>query len=435
MGTQAELNVLGAMMNDRACLYEALSEIDGRFFTSNETAEVFECIDGLANKNNVNRTVVERLLNSPKQKALIQSADSTFVNADAFQLDLQDIKNTYIRKQLKNSMEKAQREIGEGAEPEKIISMIEQDISRFYFDDEGDNIIDPEEEAPRALQDFYDGLDNPESKYGLRFSLSNGGFPSLDQAFMGAHPGDLFLIAAKTGQGKTALALNIARIFSIYQNHIGYYENAEMSKREILSRLLAPIAKVTAKEILSSQLEGSEFERREKVKRVGEAYEIYRKSKLYLSRIPVLTPQKSKALARQVKNRYQGLDYLVIDYIGRMEMDYSRGLQEWQILYEIAKQSKELAMQLEIPVFILAQRNHDGNIEGAKKIANECDGVLYFEPTTDDDYDNICEAYHDPKKRDAVNYKMIKKKMRRDDNPFPIYCSFDKKRQAINEVV
>jgi replicative DNA helicase len=89
---------------------------------------------------------------------------------------------------------------------------------------------------------------------------------------------------------------------------------------------------------------------------------------------------------------------------------------------------------LNIPLFVLSQRNEDGQIEGAKKIANECDGVLYFEPITENDYDAIANTYIKAEKRKQVNYKIIKKKIRRSSNTFPIYCEFDKDKQFINEV-
>jgi replicative DNA helicase len=434
MSGQTELSVLGAMMNDRACFYESVAEIDERFFTSEDRAQLFKAIDALANKSNVDRALLESRAKTPKQKSLIRSASEAFVNTDAFKLDLSDIKDSYIKKQLGYTINQALQSIQNDTSAEKVIASIEQDIGNLYFDDTGKNIVNPEERAPTALEHFYEKLNNPEINYGLRFSVDNIGFPSLDEVFMGARKGDLILIAAKTGEGKTALAINFSRIFSFYQKYSGYYANAEMALDEMESRLLAPIANVTAKEIFSGQLEGTQFERDEKVRRIGQAYNQYQHKKIYLSELPDLTLTKTKALARQVRNRFQSLDYLVIDYIGRMEMDYSKGLQEWQILYEITKQSKKLAMQLGIPVFILAQRNHDGNIEGAKKIANECDGVLYFEPTGEKDEKYINQTFTDPGKRQAVNYKMIKRKIRRDDNPFPIYCSFDKKYQAINEV-
>ena len=92
-------------------------------------------------------------------------------------------------------------------------------------------------------------------------------------------------------------------------------------------------------------------------------------------------------------------------------------------------------MELDVPVFMLGQRKQDGDIEGAKKIANECDGVLYFEPINEEyDREAIDGTYLSAEKRRKVNYKITKRKIRRSSNTFPIFCSFDKEKQFINEV-
>src|SRR5699024_1354775 len=126
--------------------------------------------------------------------------------------------------------------------------------------------------AVDALQAFYDIAENPESGQGIRYSIKNekgftSGVPSLDKAFHGAHGGDLVMSAAKTGEGKTGFALNFARLFSFHQDHWGYYMNTEMRIREMEARLLAPLARVRANEILHGQLEGSKDEVADKMDR------------------------------------------------------------------------------------------------------------------------------------------------------------------------
>src|SRR5699024_11375121 len=100
-------------------------------------------------------------------------------------------------------------------------------------EDGGDKIGMPEGRAVDAVQEFYDIADNPESAKGIPYSMKNergftSGFPSLDKAFHGAHGGDLVMIAAKTGEGKTGFALNLARLFSFHKDNWGYYMNTEM---------------------------------------------------------------------------------------------------------------------------------------------------------------------------------------------------------------
>lgn len=436
---KAEIEVLGAMMNNKESLLHGIAELDEGYFGSDETKALFKRILDTGMKHNkADASLVEKQTKSAREKTLVKTADSAYIDVDNFKAALEEVKNIYFNNQLQSITKKAQQAIEGDKKASEIIEMINDGINNLYYDDQGTNIINPKEYAQVALDEFLKGLDNPDITYGLRFSTEvNGevvGFPGLDEVFRGAQGGDLFLIAAKTGEGKTALANNIARIFSLYQSYSGYYENTEMKVKELLHRILAPIARVTVDELSHSQIEGNTFEREAKIERIKKAHKHYEQSGLVLSRIPLLTATKAKALAKQVKHLFGKLDYLFIDYIGRMDLEQSKGMQEWQVLFKIIQQMKELAMDLDIPVFVLAQRTYEGYIEGAKKLANECDGVLYFEPVTEKDEDAINQTYLDSKKRNRVNYKIIKRKIRRSSNTFPIWCEFDKDRQFINEI-
>jgi replicative DNA helicase len=439
MNQQAEINVLGGMMNDRAALFDGIGELNEEHFSTDETRALYQTIVETACEfDKAPASIVLKKVEDPTKKALIRTADSTYVNYDTYKVDFDEVKNTYLNRQLYYITEKARTSIDNGAKAKQVIETVTNEISGLFYDDGGTNIIDPNEYGKKALSDFKKRLDNPEESFGLRFSVNiNGktiGFPGLDEVFRGAQGGDLFLIAAKTGQGKTALANNLARIFALYQKHAVYYENTEMKESELLDRILAPIAGVKVNEIAYGQIEGTFNERQVKIMAIEKAFELFQQSKLFLSRIPSLTGTKAKALAKQVKTKYGQIDALFIDYIGRMDLEYSKGMQEWQILFKIIQQMKELAMEMDIPVFVLSQRNEDGQIEGAKKIANECDGVLYFEPTGENDQDLLEKMYFNEEVRKQVNYKIIKRKMRRNSNTLPIFCEFDKDKQFINEV-
>ena len=239
------------------------------------------------------------------------------------------------------------------------------------------------------------------------------------------------MIAAKTGEGKTALALNIARMFSFQHNYKGYYLNTEMKIEELEARLLAPIAQVNSNEILTGRLTGTPDEIERKDNKVVEAYDRYMKVDLTLSHVPDLHIQKIKSLAKKVKTKH-GMDYLVVDYIGRVDVLGFRG-ETWDRLYKITQELKELASTLDIPILMLAQRNQAGDVEGAKKMMNECDAVLYFEPVTSKDSDNI-QKYFRPTDVGKINYKIIKKKMRRSDKGYPIYLKFSKDMSYVTEL-
>src|SRR5699024_646519 len=113
---------------------------------------------------------------------------------------------------------------------------------------------------------------------------------------------------------------------------LGYYMNTEMRIREMEARLLAPLARVRANEILHGQIEGSKDEVADKMDRINGAFNFYMKSKLVMSRIPHLPLHKAQGLAKQVKCKVNDLEYLIVDYVGRMEVKNYHG-SSWDELY------------------------------------------------------------------------------------------------------
>lgn len=431
--TEHEKVVIAGMMNDESIYYDAVAELDEEHFSNDDLKNIYK---SLVKLGSVTADSLIRAEENPRQQALIKTVDGEWTNKSDFEFSLQELKKVFLKRQLYHTLKKTVNRFNE-AEYEELIEGLERELNQASSYDNNESIIDPQLRAIDAYEEFVERRLNPDSAKGIPFSLTNDngttiGFPSLDRALNGAYGGDLIMIAAKTGVGKTGFALNLARHFSFRQSYRGYYMNTEMRIVEMESRLLADIAQVNANEIMYGRLEGTKDEILKKEKRITQAFEKYRKSNLIMSRIPDLPLHKAKGLARQVKSRYEKLDYIIIDYVGRMEIA-GKDLSTWDELYEITKELKELAMLLDVPIFMLAQRNQAGDVEGAKKMMNECDAVLYFEPVTESDKEYI-QSYYNPNEQDLINYKLIKQKVRRDDNPYPIYVVYDRAKNFINEV-
>lgn len=432
---QAENQVLAGMMNNHNFLYDAMAESHKEMFTTQENKDLFDELIKRSDKPIKASMLIQEF--QDRKKSHIKVIDNEWIDVEHSKNALHNLKETFIKRQLSYTIEETKKQM-DAKTSDELIADIEQEIGKFYFDDKNENIIEAKEYGKEFRQEFYDLLIDPDQAKGIPYSITNSdgsykGFPSLDKTFNGAQGGDLIMLAAKTGHGKTAFAITLSRLFSLYQDYAGFYENAEMRKRELVSRLLAPIANVDSNEIFYAKLEGSIAEQELKRNRIDNAINDFENSNLFISRIPSLPLHKAKGLAKQVRNRYKKLDYLVVDYIGRMTIEGKKNMQTWDEMYEITKQLKELAMTLNIPVFMLAQLNDEGNVEGAKKMKNECDGVLYFQPIEDKD-DRLLDEYSETK-RQAINYKIVKEKVRRDDNPLPIYVNFYKKQQIITEVM
>jgi|SRR5690625_3287346 len=427
-----EQSVLAGMMNNEECFYEGVSEVTADFFTTQENMNIFQMLQTKQNMPTAQYLAKES--DSPREKSAINVIDSTWTNYNDFRHSVDELKEIHKKRQLYYSIEKMNSRFNEGSFDE-LIEQFTKEVSDMDVDSNEDEIIDPVEFADEMLRQFYEVATNPEESKGVPYSVTDDrgrtiGLPSLDATFNGAQPGDLIMVAAKTGVGKTAFAINLARIFSIYQEYTGYYMNTEMRKEELRSRMIAPVAMVDSNEIETGRFSGTTEQISDKISMIDHAHRKLRESMFIPSLLPNLPLYKARGLAKQTKLRYGKLDYLVVDYVGRMLS--GNFTNTWDELYDITRGLKRLAVEMQIPIIMLAQRNQAGDVEGAKKMMNECDGVLFFEPVSEEDDDYINHNIRQ-EQRQKVNYKITKKKVRRNDNAHPIYCMFNKARSEVME--
>ena len=211
------------------------------------------------------------------------------------------------------------------------------------------------------------------------------GLPRLDNLTLGYKPGDLIILGAQTGHGKTAFALNTAMAVCLDGMRPLLYVNTEMSRKQITYRWGSILSQVPLQKIRTGSITDAELSQ------VMASFNVFSKSGLYTSYMPNLTPYKLQTLARKTKLQYN-IDILILDYVGRMEKADPK-LQEWQVLEQIIKAQKILAQNLKIACMVLVQLNEDGSLQGAKRMKNECDLMLKLIPVDKDQAEKI-RSFH-----------------------------------------
>jgi replicative DNA helicase len=234
------------------------------------------------------------------------------------------------------------------------------------------------------------------------------GFDNLNHITLGYKPGDLIILGAQTGHGKTAFALHTAKAVAVDNGRNLLYLNTEMSRQQIALRWASILAGIDHDLIRKGDITETELSK------VLNAYSRLRVSGFYSYPCPNLTPEKTISLARKFKAQ-KNIEMMIIDYIGRMDKMDPR-LAEWQLLEQIVKTQKILAQNLGIAVICLVQLNPDGSLQGAKRMKNECDLMLKLSPLDPEDLetDENLKKYHNPnyalyieKNRDGVSGKRI----------------------------
>ncbi len=187
----------------------------------------------------------------------------------------------------------------------------------------------------------------PTSLDGMRAPHVLTNFPALDNILGGLQRSDLIVLAARPSLGKTSLALNIARNAAADQKACVAIFSLEMSRQDVVRRLLASEANVDCKLVR----EGNYSEKAEK--RIMKASGILSEAPIYIDDSPQLRVVEMRSKARRLHFEHS-VDLVIVDYI-QLIRDESRRESRVQELSEITRALKALARELETPVLAISQ--------------------------------------------------------------------------------
>lgn len=421
--------VLGKAMEDQDLMELIMAEFTEDHFTHKDTKRLFIAMldtfqDGRATKAG------ELMRRYPNGAEIIQEAFTEGLRTLEVESDLRQVRMNFQRFQYRKMTDMLiELMYQDGFDPMDAAAILDNFAPRLIEHTGERFLVDPAEGAKEALEALREAMKTPGQVKGLSLTYTNEhgasvGFKSIDYALNGVQNGDLVMIGAKSGHGKTALAMNIARIMAYHNKKTVYYLNTEMNITQMVNRWASMATQIDYGKIERGDIMPSEFER------FQEWAEKFSQSPLYISRIPSLSPDSTKALAKHFMKKHGHIDCLIVDYVGRMNLEQTKGMQEYQIMSAIVKQLKETAMLLDIPIITLAQLNDEGKLEGAKKMKNECDALFFFVPKQEKiETDNGTITVDS-----QSDYMIIKEKVRRGSTDGIIHCEFDKPFQFIREL-
>lgn len=172
------------------------------------------------------------------------------------------------------------------------------------------------------------------------------GFRDLDKKLAGLQNANLVIVAARPAMGKSALTINIATNVAAQGKPVALF-SLEMSKEEIVQRILSSVGRVDSMKLRSGQL-GPLWQR------VVDAASRMYKAPIFIDDSPVVTVTDIRAKCRRLKRR-SGLSLVVVDYLQLMQGNARENRQ--QEIAEISRNLKNLARELDVPVVGLSQLN------------------------------------------------------------------------------
>lgn len=172
-------------------------------------------------------------------------------------------------------------------------------------------------------------------------------FSDLNYMTGGLQPSELVIIAARPSMGKTTLAVQIAQHIAIHEKLPAALFSLEMSKEQLVTRMLCSEAQVDAHRLRTGHLQSEDWVR------VGHAAGRLAEAPIYLDDTPDISAMEMRAKCRRLKAEH-GLGVVMVDYIQLMR-SHKKTENRNQELSEIARACKTLARELKVPIMALSQ--------------------------------------------------------------------------------
>ncbi|MBO8158473.1 MAG: AAA family ATPase [Thermosyntropha sp.] len=419
---------------EEACI-EAHSSLQASDFYSPKHATIFELACNLYERD-IKPTYVEILkeghslgiFTNPKDIEELKYIAEHYIDDENIKYWIKKVKDKSKLRRFETFLRRSYFMLAENPESdaEEILLSAEEELTNLTAFD-----IDEKIDTPADLAKL--GYEEVEKRF-IRFKeikeLHKGvlpleglptGFSYLDHITLGYKPGDLVILGAQTGHGKTAFALHTAKAIAVDFGKKVLYLNTEMSRTQIALRWGSILSGIEHERIRSGDINETELSI------IFNAYSKLRDSGFYSYPCPNLTPEKTVSIARKFKAQ-KNIDMMIIDYVGRMEKQDPK-LSEWQILEQIVKTQKMLAQNLQIVVMCLVQLNPDGTLQGAKRMKNECDLMLKLTPISKEELAENEEL----KKYLNPNYYIYIEKNRDGRSGVSLPIQFDLKRQIMKD--
>ena len=347
---EAEQSILGAMIIDKEAINTAIEKIRPDDFYREANREIFESIVTLFNKNEPVDLIT--LSEELKRRDMLDNTGGIAYLADLSS----SIATTANTKYYCNIVE-------EKSILRKLIHSCTDVVGKSYEDSEEVNVII--EHAEKAIFDITQGrhkegfsplsevllesFSQIEERAASQSDLTGltTGFIDIDSKLSGLQKSDLVLLAARPSMGKTALGINIATNSALKAGAKVAIFSLEMSKEQLVQRIISSTAHVDLQKIISGKLEENEW------MDIIDSMAPLSTAQIYIDDTAGISLMELKAKCRRLKIE-QGLDLVVIDYLQLMQLE-GRQESRQQEISAISRGLKTIAKEMECPVVALSQ--------------------------------------------------------------------------------
>ncbi|PIT88183.1 MAG: replicative DNA helicase [Candidatus Magasanikbacteria bacterium CG10_big_fil_rev_8_21_14_0_10_36_32] len=351
---EAEMSLLGSVLIDKDAMLKIADIVGPEDFYKTAHMKIFETIIELYERNEpIDLLTVSNRLEEKNNLEMIggKSYLVTLTNTVPTSSNIANYAQIVHRKATRRRLLTASQEISRlGYEENDAIDNVLDEAQKHLFGVSQNYFKQGFTPIRGVLTDAFDRIDELHKNKGQLRGLATG-FTALDKILTGLQKSDLVIIAARPSIGKTSLALDIIRhVGSKLKKPVGLF-SLEMSKEQLVDRLLCAEANVDLWKLRSGQLsdrpEDNDFPR------IGHAIGSLSEAPIYIDDSPSINIMQLRTKARRMQAEH-GLSLIVIDYLQLMESrsSFDNRVQE---VSEITRGLKGIARELNVPVLALSQ--------------------------------------------------------------------------------
>lgn len=347
---EAEQSVLGAMILDKEAINTAIEIIRPDDFYKEANKEIFESILLLFNKNEPVDLIT--LSEELKRRGTLENTGGVTYLANLSSGVATTANTKYYCKIVE-----------EKAILRRLIRASDEVIAKSYEDsDEVNSIIETAEKSifditqgrnregfspiSEVLLSSFSQIEERAANQGALTGLTTG-FTDLDHKISGLQKADLILLAARPSMGKTAFGINIATNAALKAGAQVAIFSLEMSKEQLVQRMISATAHVDLQKIISGSLAEDEWIQ------IINSMSPLSQAGVYIDDTPGISLMEMKAKCRRLKIE-KGLDLVMIDYLQLMQLEGKQESRQQEIS-SISRGLKALAKEMECPVIALSQ--------------------------------------------------------------------------------
>lgn len=347
---EAEMSVLGVAFISKEQIDKICESVTEDMFFDEKNKHIFNAIKNLHNEHvPVDITTIKNELDKNKKLSVVgldhisDVIDSvvTSANLDYYIKMMSDF---YIRRSL---IETATNIINNSYEEDNITDLQDSAEKNILLAVRNRSVTEllPIYEALRTAHDKLEQL----AKSKKVITGLETGFYDFDKISTGFQPGEMIILAARPGMGKTALALNMATFAASTTKKAIAIFNLEMPADMLVNRMIAAVGRIDSYKLQTGKMQERDWQR------YNEAMSELSETNVFIEADASATISEIRAKCRRLASSENGLGLVIIDYLQLVNSGSKRVESRQVEVSEISRALKTMALELQVPVIALSQ--------------------------------------------------------------------------------